>query len=167
MPPEDKREEDELEEEEHRKVDKRASRDVTAEPAKEEAAEEPEEEAGEPAEGPEPEGDGTESGPGEPAMAEEQEAAPEAEQEAAAPEITVYGLLRMSVGMYAQQAWIHMGLRMDPSTQKTEQNMPLAKVAIDTVAFVVEQLQPDLTPEEKRELDSLVADLRINYVQQS
>ena len=69
--------------------------------------------------------------------------------------------------MYAEQAWIHMGVRMDPSKQKAEQNLPLAKVAVDTVAFLVEQLEPDLTPEEKRELDQLVANLRINYVQRS
>lgn len=164
MPPEDKREEEEPEEE-HRKVDKRASRDMDAEPAEDRA--EPQEEGGEASEEPEPEE--AEPEPSEPAATEEQAAPPEEaeEEEGAAPEISVYNLMRMSVGMYAQQAWIHMGVRMDPSTQKTEQNMPLAKVAVDTVAFLVDQLQPDLTPEEKRGLQSLVADLRINYVQRS
>lgn len=164
MPPEDKREEEEPEEE-HRKVDKRASRDMDAAPAEDRA--EPQEEGGEASEEPEPEE--AEPEPSEPAATEEQAAPPEEaeEEEGAAPEISVYNLMRMSIGMYAQQAWIHMGVRMDPSTQKTEQNMPLAKVAVDTVAFLVDQLQPDLTPEEKRGLQSLVADLRINYVQRS
>ena len=163
MPPEDRRGENESEEEEHKKVDRRASRDADAEPAQGEAAEEaPAEEGQEP--GP---AEGTDAEGATAATAGEQEGAPEADEEEPPSQITVYGLLRMSIGMYAQQAWIHMGVRMDPSTQKTEQNMSLAKVAVDTVAFVVEQLQPDLNPEEKRELDSLVADLRINYVQRS
>ncbi len=166
MPPEDKRDEDEWEEEEHRKVDKRASRQT---PAEDEAAEKGTEgaEAAEPAEEAEPEA--AAAGTAEAGMPEEQEEAPDEEgaEEGPPPEITVYGLLRMSIGMYAEQAWIHMGVRMDPSKQKTEQNLPLAKVAVDTVAFLVEQLGPDLTPEEKRELDQLVANLRINYVQRS
>jgi hypothetical protein len=71
----------------------------------------------------------------------------------------------MSVGMYVEQAWIHMGLRMDPRKSHVETNLPHAKVAIDTVAFMVEQLQPDLDEGEKRELDVLLANLRMNYVQ--
>lgn len=165
MPPEDKRDEGELEEEEHRKVDKRASRQT---PAEEEAAEKGAE-AAEPAGEAEPEATEAETETQEAEPPTEQEEAPDegAADEGPPPEITVYGLLRMSIGMYAEQAWIHMGVRMDPSKQRTEQNLPLAKVAVDTVAFLVEQLQPDLTPEEKREVDQLVANLRINYVQRS
>ena len=163
MPPEDEREEEEA----HIKTDRRASRDAGEESVEEEKAEEAEEPAA--ATGQEPE---AEEGPaepaGEPAVEEEEPPAEEAaEDEEALPEITVYGLLRMSIGMYAEQAWIHMGVRMDPRSQKTEQNLPLAKVAVDTVAFLVEQLQPDLSEGEKRELESLVANLRINYVQRS
>ena len=81
--------------------------------------------------------------------------------------LNVYSLLRMSVGMYAEQAWVHLGLRMDPTSGKTETNLPLAKVAIDTMAFITEQLQPDLDDSEKRELEQLLANLRINYVQRA
>jgi hypothetical protein len=95
-----------------------------------------------------------------------QEPAPEAE-EGEVPEINVYSLLRMTVGMFAEQAWLHLGLRMDPRTNKTQTDLPLAKVAIDTVSFIVDQLQPDLDAAEARELEALLANLRINYVQRA
>jgi hypothetical protein len=138
MPAEEK-DEREPEEEEFVKVDKRASREVE-EPAEPAAA--PEAPPAEP--GPEP-------------------SAPEEER----PQLTVHNLLRMTVGMFAEQAWIHLGLRMDPGTSKTETNLPLATIAIDTVAFMVEKLQPDLDSQDKRELDALLANLRINYVQRA
>ncbi len=126
------------------KVDRRASREVEKEaeaPASPEAEDQPE-------------------APPEPTGAAGQ---PDEER----PELNVYSLLRMSVGMYAEQAWIHLGLRPDPSSGKTETNLPLAKVAIDTVTFTVEQLQPDLDASEVRELETLLANLRINYVQRT
>jgi hypothetical protein len=81
------------------------------------------------------------------------------------PDINVYSLLRMSIGMYIEQAWIHLGLRMDPNKSKVEQNLPYAKVAIDVVDFMVQKLQSDLDENERRELDLLLANLRMNYVQ--
>jgi len=138
MAPEDKR--DDLDEEEpHVKVDKRASREVSEERPSEEA---------------------TKAATAQPAA----EKPPEAEEHER-PEIDVYSLLRMSVGMYVEQAWIHLGLRMDPSKNKVEQNLPHAKVAIDVVDFIIQQLQPDLDHDEKRELDLALANLRMNYVQ--
>jgi len=142
MSPREK-DEREPEEEEFVKVDKRAPRDV----------EEPTEPAAGPAEA------GTEPAP------EPEPATAAAGEER--PELTVYNLLRMAVGMFAEQAWIHLGLRMDPSTSKTEANLPFAKVAIDTLSFMVEQLQPGLDSQDKRELEALLANLRVNYVQRT
>jgi len=135
MLPEEK--DDELDEE-YVKADKRASRE--AEPAEEPAPEQPRAEPQPPAE-------------------------PLDEEEGERPDINVYSLLRMSIGMYIEQAWIHLGLRMDPNKNKVEHNLPYAKVAIDTVDFMVQKLQPDLDDNEKRELDLLLANLRMNYVQ--
>lgn len=96
-----------------------------------------------------------------------QEETPKAEKsdEGEPPDIDVYSLLRMSVGMFVEQAWIHLGLRMAPNKTKIEQNLPQAKVAIDTVDFMIRQLEPDLDESEKRELDVVLANLRMNYVQ--
>jgi hypothetical protein len=92
----------------------------------------------------------------------ESEAEPTDEQ---LPEITVYSLLRMSIGMYIEQAWVHLGVRMDPTRNRVEQNLPCAKVAIDTVEFMARQLQPDLDENERKDLDLALANLRMNYVQ--
>ncbi|MGQ9733343.1 MAG: DUF1844 domain-containing protein, partial [Candidatus Zipacnadales bacterium] len=73
----------------------------------------------------------------------------------------------MSVGMYIEQAWIHLGVRMYPHKHNVEQNLPLAKVAIDVVAFLIEQLQPHLDANEKKELELALANLRMNYVQRA
>jgi hypothetical protein len=117
-------------------------------------------------------GKGEEAQAGPEAETDQQEGRPEptgaaGKPEEERPELNVYSLLRMSVGMYVEQAWIHLGLRADPTTNKTETNLPLAKVAIDTVTFIVEELQPDLDASEKRELETLLANLRINYVRRA
>ena len=103
--------------------------------------------------------------PAEPSAEAQPPPEPPDEEEGERPDINVYSLLRMSIGMYIEQAWIHLGLRMDPNKSKTEQNLPYAKVAIDVVDFMVRSLQPDLDDNEKRELDLLLANLRMNYVQ--
>ncbi len=125
------------------KADHRASREARDEPAEKEPR------------GPEPD-EPEREGPA---------AEPEADDGEERPDITVYSLLRMSIGMYIEQAWVHLGLRMDPNKNKVEQNLPYAKVAIDTVEFMTRQLQPDLDENERKELDLLLANLRMNYVQ--
>ncbi|MBM3501330.1 MAG: DUF1844 domain-containing protein [Armatimonadetes bacterium] len=138
MPPEER--DDELEEEQYVKADRRASR----------GTEEDAPPAAEPTDG---------------AAATESDAAAEEDREL--PDITVYSLLRMSIGMYIEQAWVHLGVRMDPSRNKVEQNLPYAKIAIDTVEFMARQLQPDLDESERKDLELVLANLRMNYVQRA
>ena len=86
-----------------------------------------------------------------------------ASAEAAAGNIGVYGILRFTVSLLSQQAWISLGLQAPPG-QETQTNLPEARVCIDTLSFVVEKLQPDLDEAEKKELQGLLANLRANYV---
>jgi hypothetical protein len=88
-------------------------------------------------------------------------------EEGERPDINVHSLLRMTVGMFVEQAWIHLGLRMDPNKNKVEQNLPYAKTAIDIVEFMIQKLEPDLDEGEKRELNLMLANLRMNYVQRA
>ena len=78
-------------------------------------------------------------------------------------EIGVYGLLRFFLGLLAQQAWVALGIQAVGG--EIQQNLPEAKVAIDTLSFMAEKLAADLDPAEKRELDTLLANLRVNYIQ--
>ena len=67
----------------------------------------------------------------------------------------------------AAVAWQKMGLQHDPVTGKMEQNLTEARVAIEVVAFLVQQMEPQLDDEDKRRVQSMVRDLRINFVQKS
>jgi hypothetical protein len=78
--------------------------------------------------------------------------------------LDVYSLLGLFVGILAEKAWQTLGLRTKPGTDKVETDFDQARVAIDTVGFFAEKLQPRLPDEEKRRLEGLVADLKLNYV---
>ena len=88
----------------------------------------------------------------EPNAAAEPEAASAQEPQAAAPEgqeppteglpdVDVYGLLASFLGVLHSFAWQKMGFVANPSTGKVESDLPQAKVAIDTVQFLVGQLE--------------------------
>lgn len=102
------------------------------------------------------------------------EAAPEAEPAGAEPEpeselpqVDTTGLLRMCVGMFVEQAWVHLGLRLAPGAPDTAVNLPQAKLAIDTVAYMTGALGDNLSATEKRELEQVLASLRLNFVQKT
>lgn len=83
------------------------------------------------------------------------------------PSLDVYGLLKTTIGLLANGAWAWMGLTHNPFSGEMDRDLAQAKIAIDTVAYLVGQLDPHLTDEERRELQNLVSMLRINYVQQT
>jgi hypothetical protein len=78
--------------------------------------------------------------------------------------LDVYSLLGLFVGLVSEKAWQTLGLRTKPGTDKVETDFNQARVAIDTVSFIIEKLQPRLPDNEKRHLEGLVADLKLNYV---
>lgn len=82
------------------------------------------------------------------------------------PPMDVYSLLGTTVGLLANSAWAWLGLVPNPFSGQMEKDFAQARVAIDTVAFLVGQLESHVGEEERRELQNLVANLRINYVQQ-
>lgn len=87
------------------------------------------------------------------------------EGETAAP--SIYDMLQFVVGMIAEQAWYHMGIRIAPGQKEPVRDLAQAKIAIDTVVFMADKLQPHVTEEVRRALRSVVADLQMNYVRHS
>ena len=81
--------------------------------------------------------------------------------------LDVYALLSSMIGVLHSFAWQKMGFVASRATGETETDLPQAKVAIDTVQFMVSQLEPELTEGEVRELRRLVMDLQMNYVRKS
>lgn len=78
--------------------------------------------------------------------------------------LDTYSLLGLFVGIVAEKAWQTMGLRTKPGTDKIETDFDQARVAVDTVAFLAEKISSRLPDDEKRRLEGLVADLKLNYV---
>lgn len=82
-------------------------------------------------------------------------------------DLTVEDTLRFIVGLLAQQAWIRLGLQVAPGMTEPATDLAQARTAIDTLEFVVEKLSPSSEESERRELSTLLADLRVNYVKKA
>ncbi len=79
----------------------------------------------------------------------------------------VYAVLALFLGELRNLAWLRMGLVANPGTGEIERDLPQAKVAIDTVAFLAQQLEPTVAPQERLPQRALVSDLQINFVEQT
>lgn len=65
------------------------------------------------------------------------------------------------------QAWIKLGLWKDPVSGELHTDLPQAKIAIDCVAALAEVLKPHISDSQRRDLERLLTDLRLNFVQRS
>lgn len=77
------------------------------------------------------------------------------------PQPTFSGFL---TSFFLPQVLTFLGEIPHPDTQQRERNLPMAKYLIDTLGIIQEKTRGNLTPEEQRHLDSLLADLRLLYV---
>ncbi len=69
------------------------------------------------------------------------------------------------ISMLNGKAWEYLGLIMNPETKEINKDLEKAKIAIDTVAFLYDQIKDDLNPEDFKRIDNLLANLRMNYVE--
>jgi len=152
----DDREEDNNMEFEYKKVDKRAkAEDASTEQADVEETDDDE---------------ATPEQPRDTSAAEAEDQTEEAAAEAEAPEglhLDIYQILRLFVGMVSEQAWINLGIQLAPGEEETKVKLTEAKIAIDTLRFICQQLEDDLEEAEKRELDNLISTLQMNYIQRT
>ena len=81
--------------------------------------------------------------------------------------LDTFVLLRLFVNILGEKAWQNMGLRMRSGTDEVEKDMLRAKIAIDTIQFIVNTLEPHFQEDEKKIFRNLLADLQINFVKQS
>ncbi len=75
--------------------------------------------------------------------------------------------MAMMVNQLGEMAWIKMGLQADPITGQTDKDMVQAKYAVDAASALSDQLMPHLDEEDSRQIQNLVRDLRVNFVQKS
>jgi hypothetical protein len=76
-------------------------------------------------------------------------------------------LLVWMLGVLGAKAWQGMGLVANPATGKIEKNLPDAKTAIDAFAGVLDAVGPHLEPQARRDTESLLTTLRLNFVEKS
>ncbi|MBA7561579.1 DUF1844 domain-containing protein [Candidatus Atribacteria bacterium 1244-E10-H5-B2] len=69
------------------------------------------------------------------------------------------------ISMLSGKAWEYLGLIMNTETKEINKDLKKAKVAIDTVAFLYDQIRDDLNPEDFKRIENLLANLRMNYVE--
>lgn len=97
------------------------------------------------------------------AAAEEAAAEPAAEQPQTFADIGVNGILRFSTTLLVEQAWIALGIHAAPG-KETAANLPEARLAIDVLGYLIDKLGPDLDASEKREMEAVLTNLRMNFV---
>jgi hypothetical protein len=76
-------------------------------------------------------------------------------------------VLRWSLGLLAAKAWEGMGLVPNPITNKTQKNLEEARLAIDAFAAVFEVLRARIEEPPRREMETLLTNLRLNFVEKS
>jgi len=69
------------------------------------------------------------------------------------------------ISMLNGKAWEYLGLIMNPETKEINKDLKKAKIAIDTVAFLFDQIRGDLNPEDFKRIENSLANLRMNYVE--
>ena len=84
----------------------------------------------------------------------------EKQAKAPLPEVSFNGL----IFSLSSSALIYLGEVPDPKTNKKIKDLELAKHTIDTISMLKEKTKGNLTEEEEKFLDSVLADLRWRYV---
>jgi hypothetical protein len=87
------------------------------------------------------------------------------EQDAPREPIQVEPVVATMLDQMAGIAWIKLGLQPDPMTGKLEPiDLDQAKLAVDVTAALAAALEPSLDEDDRRQLQNLVRDLRLNFV---
>jgi len=65
------------------------------------------------------------------------------------------------------KAWEYLGLMMNPETKKINQDLHKARISIDSIECLFENIKDELGKEEKIQLENLLANLQMNFVEKS
>ncbi len=71
------------------------------------------------------------------------------------------------VAILGQSAMMHLGKIMNPATGKIERELNQAKFVIDILGILEEKTKGNLSHEEQQLLESTLASLRMNYVEEA
>lgn len=82
-------------------------------------------------------------------------------------DMDMLAVLRMTVGLLNHKTWVELGLIANPRTGSVRQRLDEARRAIDVIADLVKHLEPLVETAEKRDLQVMLSNLRMNFVRQS
>lgn len=81
--------------------------------------------------------------------------------------VDVREVLAFMIDQTAGFAWQKLGLQPDMATGAIHRDLAQARIAIDATAALSGVLEPNLDDEDRRQLQNLVRDLRVNFVEKS
>lgn len=81
--------------------------------------------------------------------------------------IEVLEYLSVIVDQMASIAWAKLGLQPDPITGVMGLDLEQARTAIDAVSALAPILESNLSEEDKRQVQNVVRDLKLNYLNKS
>ena len=64
-------------------------------------------------------------------------------------------------------AFYHLGDMPDPTTGKTETNLPAVQQTIDMLMMLKDKTQGNLSPDEQKLLDQLIYELQMKYIEKT
>lgn len=76
-------------------------------------------------------------------------------------------LFTQLVSIFYSSAMMALGKLKNPVTDQIERNLVQAKQSIDILELIKEKTKNNLTDSQKRTLDGLLTDLRLNYIDES
>lgn len=88
------------------------------------------------------------------------------ESQPAPDEINAAAVVLTCVSLLASKAWEAMGLIPNPVSKKIERHLDDAQLAIDAAAALVDLIRGKVGDAERRDLDTLLMNLRVNFVEQ-
>ncbi|MBL8066346.1 MAG: DUF1844 domain-containing protein [Chthonomonadaceae bacterium] len=81
--------------------------------------------------------------------------------------VDVQSVVVMTIDQFAALAWQKMGLQPDFMSGQISQDLGQCKLAIDAAAALVPLIEASLDEGDRRQVQNLVRDLRINYMERA
>ncbi|MCE5200140.1 MAG: DUF1844 domain-containing protein [Armatimonadota bacterium] len=91
----------------------------------------------------------------------------QAEDQTGFPPPNVYAMMEFMIQMLSEQAWQLMGIRLAPGQKEMVKDLTQAKIAIDTIVFLVDKLHPHIEERDRLALRAMISDLQLNFVKQN
>jgi Domain of unknown function (DUF1844) len=101
------------------------------------------------------------------ADADQPDTEPEGAQAVPVGALPTGDLLVWMLSILAAKAWEGMGLVPNPLTKKVEKNLDEARLAIDAYAAAFEVVRLRVEDQPRRDMESLLTTLRLNFVEKS